>query len=63
MCDDQCAMATTMAPATGSWSLSTGGDMAYCSKGHFTKGPTWKFWVGLVAKMTVCDECAKKEAA
>lgn len=56
-------MATTTAPATGNWVLSTGGDMTYCSKGHFTKGPTWRFWVGIVAKMTVCDECAKKETA
>jgi len=43
---------------SGHWALSVGGDRQLCSGGHFTTGPVWKFWVGLVAKKTVCSSCA-----
>lgn len=46
------------------WRLTTGGIMNYCATGqHFTTGPVWQAWQGLVSKMCVCDECAQKEAS
>ena len=41
------------------WALSIGGTTQHCAEcDHFTTGPVWKFWVGLVAKRTVCADCA-----
>ena len=43
------------------WRLTTGGTEQFCTCcSTRTTGPTWKFWEGVLCKMTVCVECADK---
>jgi hypothetical protein len=50
-------------PADGAWSRTDAGAhggrlfCAVCKTGGHTKG--WRYYVGLVAHVSVCDECAE----
>jgi hypothetical protein len=55
---------TLVGPAGGTWRQGTTAraQCACCGRWVTDDDKVWRYWVGLVARLTVCDDCAKEES-
>lgn len=49
---------TLVGPAGGTWEMGTAARAQCACCGSWVSGAVWRYWLGPVAKLTVCAACA-----